>query len=196
MNVILNSEEYSENERKLVEKARLKAQPENYDSEDEVLRFDEEEDDYGEDEKDAMASDIDGLEPDLDLPNEKAWGKKKKDYYSTDYVDADYNSTSQIDNADAKLEEQEAKTLQKRLAEQLDEADFGLDLVVSKADDSKFDRDGEHIEADLSKLSKRQKKQLFEKESPEFMLLVADLEGNNFNLCLTCFHGPPGRTRC
>lgn len=169
-----SEEELSDGERKLLEKVHQKRQKENYDSEDEVMGFDEE------DEKDSMASDIEGLEEKFDLPNEKAWGKKKQAYYSTDYVDADYASASQKDIADAELEEQEARNLQKRIADQLDEADFGLDLVVSHKDDSEFEKDGENIKADLSKLSKRQKQELFEKESPEFKPLVNDFIGNIF----------------
>lgn len=40
--------------------------------------------------KDELAdSDIDGMEED-DLPNIKAWGKNKRLYYNTDYVDDDH----------------------------------------------------------------------------------------------------------
>lgn len=180
INEMLDSEEeFSENERKLLDKVSQKRQTENFDSEDEVMGFNNDE---SEDEKDFMASDIEGLEEDLDLPNEKAWGKKKKAFYSTDYVDADYASTSQKDIADAEMEEQEARNLQKQLAAQLDEADFGLDLVVSKENDVDFNENGEHIKADLSKLSKRQKQELLEKESPEFMPLIRDFDGNDFNI--------------
>lgn len=35
-------------------------------------------------------SDIEGMDDDDKLPDSKAWGKKKKDYYYTDYVDQDY----------------------------------------------------------------------------------------------------------
>ena len=184
MNEMVNSEEeYSENERKLLEKARQKRQPTNYDSEDEVMGFSDKEynNDENEEDKDSMASDIEGLEEGFDLPNEKAWGKKKKSYYSTDYVDPDYTSTTQKDVADAEMEEQEARNLQKRLAEQLDEADFGLDLVLTKDNDNaEFEKDSEHIKADLSKLSKRQRQEILEKESPEFLPLVIDFQGNIF----------------
>ncbi|OXU20615.1 hypothetical protein TSAR_014442 [Trichomalopsis sarcophagae] len=179
MDEMLDSEEeFSENERNLLEKVRQKRKPENYDSEDEVMGFKNEEydEDEDEEEKDSMESDIEGLGDDYDLPNEKAWGKKKKDFYSTDYVDADYASTSQKEIADAELEEQEARNLQKRLVEQLDEADFGLELIVSKEDASECNQDGEHIKTDLSKLSKRQKQELFEKESPEFLPLITDFQ--------------------
>ncbi|KAJ8666859.1 hypothetical protein QAD02_008521 [Eretmocerus hayati] len=126
--------------------------------------------------RDSMESDIEGLNEDPDLPNEKAWGKRKKDYYSTDYVDADYSSVSQREIAEAELEEQEARNLQKRLAEQLDEADFGLDLIIAHQDDVEDEKEGERVKTDLSKFSKRQKQELLEKESPEFMLLVSDFQ--------------------
>ncbi|XP_058791038.1 something about silencing protein 10 [Phymastichus coffea] len=175
MNAMVDSEEeLSDGERKLLEKIRQKRQKRNYDSEDEVMGFEDEDADEDEDERDSMASDIEGLEEKFDLPNEKAWGKRKQAYYSADYVDPDYTSVSQKDIADAEMEEQEARNLQKRIAEQLDEADFGLDLVISRKDDTDFDKDGEHIKTDLSKLSKRQKQELLEKESPEFVPLVTD----------------------
>lgn len=130
-----------------------------------------------------MESDIEGLEGnDDDLPDDRAWGQKKKSYYSTDYVDQDYSTSNQKDMLDAELEEQEARNIQKRLAEQLDDADFGLDLV-EVAERKEVFRDSEEIvKTDLSKLSKRQKEALLLKESPEFAALVSDFKGVHFFL--------------
>lgn len=33
------------------------------------------------------------LEDERKLPDERAWGKKKKSFYSTDFVDQDYEGT-------------------------------------------------------------------------------------------------------
>lgn len=76
--------------------------------------------------KDEMASDIEDEED--GLPDVKAWGKKKSTYYHTDFVDEDYAGITEDAAELARLEEQEARALQKRLVEQLDEEDFGLDL--------------------------------------------------------------------
>lgn len=180
---VSNSEdEYSEEEKRLLEKVRKKRTVDNYDSEDEVYGLqdegDEEEEEEDEGDDDSMKSDIEGLEEDDDLPDERAWGKKKRAFYSTDYVDQDYGSTNQQDIEAAELEEQEARNIQKRLAEQLDEADFGLDLIGAEKEESKDVDDGQQlVKTDLSKLSKRQKQALMLKESPEFSGLVTDLKG-------------------
>ncbi|XP_031827034.1 UTP3 small subunit processome component Sas10 [Nomia melanderi] len=182
MNEVTDSEdEYSENERKLLQKVRNNRPSEDYDSDYEVYGLQnknekDQDDTEDEEEADSMVSDIEGLQEDFDLPNEKAWGKKKKAYYSTDYVDPDYATTSQKDLADAEMEEEEAKNIQKRLAEQLDDADFGLDFIqTTKAKNEEIQENAEQfVKTDLSKLSKRQKQAIMEKESPEFIALVND----------------------
>lgn len=146
---------------------------ENYSSEDEVMGFDSDE---SENEND-MKSDTQDFEENFELPNEKAWGKKKKAFYSTDYVDADYDAVNQKDIVQAEIEEQEAKNLQKRLAEQFDDADFGLDFVVTKDDTSDLPDSNDLVKTDLTRLSSRQKQKLFEQESPEFLPLIQDLKG-------------------
>ncbi|KAL7302376.1 hypothetical protein TKK_0005035 [Trichogramma kaykai] len=146
----------------------------NFDSDDEVMGgLIPEEDDH-----DSIESDIEGLNTDFNLPNEKAWGKKKKAYYATDYVDPDYNSVSQKDIEEAEKEEEVATSLQKRLFEQIDENDFGLESFITT---SSTDGDDKHesykTKTDLDKLGKREKKIFFEKESPEFKPLLADFKG-------------------
>ncbi|KAF4521046.1 hypothetical protein B566_EDAN008118 [Ephemera danica] len=88
------------------------------------------------------------------------------------------------------MEEREAAIIQNRLAEQLKESDFSLDvfttnkksLEVSKTEERKIK---EQIKRDLTQLSKRQKLELLEKESPEFLSLLDLFKGyliklNNF----------------
>ncbi|XP_006622787.2 something about silencing protein 10 [Apis dorsata] len=184
INDITNSEEeYSENERNLLRKIRERQSSESYDSDYEVYGLHEENEqdqDNTENEiqTDSMESDIEGLREDFDLPNEKAWGKKKKDYYSTDYVDPDYATANQKDLVEAEMEEEEARNIQKRLAEQLDDVDFGLDIIqTTKNDNQKIYENAEQfIKSDLSKLSKRQKQAIMQKESPEFVVLVNDFK--------------------
>lgn len=184
MNEITDSEEeYSENERKLLQDVRTRHSSESYDSDYEVYKLtDDNKEDHVDTEDnvqtDSMESDIEGLEEDFGLPNEKAWGKKKRAYYSTDYVDADYSSITEKDLAVAELEEQEARNIQKRLAEQLDDVDFGLDFLQSKKSNNEEipENTKQIIKPDFSKLSKRQKQALMQKENPEFMALVNDFK--------------------
>lgn len=61
------------------------------------------------------------------MPNIKAWGKDKRNYYATDYVDPDYGGYQGKDAALADLEEQEARNIQIQLAQQLDDNDFSLE---------------------------------------------------------------------
>lgn len=138
-------------------------------------------DDDGDDaiEHDSMESDIERPQEDDDLPDERAWGKKKKAYFATDYVDADYATTNEKDMEKAELEEEMARKIQKNLAEQLDDADFGLDLLKSSISmkDNEIGDDKQIVKADLSTLSKRERQNLFQKENPEFQALAADFEG-------------------
>jgi U3 small nucleolar RNA-associated protein 3 len=172
---MLDSEKECLKKKKKMNKTSIDQQQTSYESEDEVMKFISEE--YNEDDienKDISISDIECLEH-FNVPNEKAWGTKKKSYYSTDYIDADYLSVSQKDISKAAFEEEESKNLQKQLTEYLDETDFGLDLIVS--DNFQFGKDNEHIKIDLNQLSKRQKHEFLEKESPELISLILDLHG-------------------
>lgn len=128
--------------------------------------------------KDEMASDI---EDDEDgLPDVKAWGKKKSTYYHTDFVDEDYAGITEDAAELARLEEQEARALQKRLVEQLDEEDFGLDLFqLPKEDTAEV---SEKISKDLSKLSKREKLKLLSKDSAELLELIDDFKAKMVEL--------------
>ncbi|CAK9815204.1 Something about silencing protein 10 [Anthophora quadrimaculata] len=180
-----SEEEYSENERRLLKKVQNRQSSDSYDSDYEVYGVHEENDEDQDDmenkeQTDSMESDIEGLQEDFDLPNEKAWGKKKRAYYSTDYIDPDYATISEKDLVEAEMEEEEARNIQKRLAEQLDDVDFGLDFLQSKkSNDQRVYEDTEQfIKTDLSRLSKRQKQVIMQKESPEFVALVNDFKGS------------------
>lgn len=79
---------------------------------------------------DIAVSDVEGQEDD-DLPDVRAWGKDKRKYYATDYVDPDYGGFQGNDATLAELEEEEARSLQKQLVQQLDDDDFNLDIFVT-----------------------------------------------------------------
>ncbi|XP_026499615.1 something about silencing protein 10 [Vanessa tameamea] len=166
--------EYSASEKQIMDKLR-KRKRQDSDSEDEVYAFSESDED-GEDKTDLgiADSDVEGQEKsDDDLPDSKAWGKKKRSYYSTDYVDQDYGGFGD-DEEDALMEEEEAKTIQKRLIEQLGEDDFTLDFFNKQV--AKNDEKETTIKSDITLMSKRQKLQLLEKESPEFLGLIDDFK--------------------
>lgn len=133
-------------------------------------------DDFGD--KFEADSDIDDGDDDDGIPDARAWGNKRRDFHSTDFVDQDYSSYNQREEELAEQEETEARAIQKRLAQQLEESDFSLDVFVtpeSKEKDSDKKKSNEiFLQKDLSQLSQRQKEQLFKKESPEFEGLVQD----------------------
>ncbi|EEB11683.1 Something about silencing protein, putative [Pediculus humanus corporis] len=172
-NVTDSEDDYSEEEKVLLEKARDSMREKDISTDEEVYGFDGSD---SEDENDKL-SDIDmgsDIEEEEKLPDERAWGKKKKSFYSTDFVDQDYDGIYQGQEAEiAELEEQEAKNIQKRLTEQLNEADFSISELVNLAEASES-ASKEIIQTDLSKLSKREKLDLVKKESPEFFALIQD----------------------
>lgn len=165
-----SEDEYSDDEKRLLKNLRDRNKDDD-DSEEEVYGFSESESDKN----DLADSDVEGKgDSEDDLPNLKAWGKQKRSFYSTDYVDQDYGGFGKDEQA-ATQEEQEARLLQTRLAEQLNDEDFSLDFFTSKKSDAKIETQTV-IQTDLSQMSKRQKLQWFEKESPEFSGLVEDFK--------------------
>ncbi|XP_013109074.1 something about silencing protein 10 [Stomoxys calcitrans] len=191
-----SDEEYSEEEKELLQEVR-KGRSKNESKQKQVLAFtdsEEEEDDeehddqLNEDDEDELGvadSDIEGAEQnDDDLPDTKYWGKKSSAYYNTDFVDQDYSSYNEKEEELAKLEGEEAKAIQLRLAKQLKEDDFKLDTAFKKSKKSKksstsepIDKSSTLLKADFSGLSKRERLELFEKDSPEFSGLIGDFEG-------------------
>ncbi|XP_045517519.1 something about silencing protein 10 isoform X1 [Pieris brassicae] len=166
------SESDTEKENKLLGKLKHHHDSESS-SEEEVYRFSESENESEKNDLEMADSDVEGQEKsDDDLPDSKAWGKKKRSYYSTDYVDEDYGGFGDDEDA-ALMEEEEAKNIQKRLIEQLEEDDFKLDFLTP-LQPAYSENEETVIKNDLSQMSKRQKLQLLEKESPEFAGLIED----------------------
>lgn len=185
--------EYDEQEKKLLRNIRTGKGKRDEEEDEEVLGFDEDEDYEDEDEEDDYPdirkfehdSDIEDKEDDDDLPDRKAWGSKARAFYGADYVDQDYDSLTAQEEERARLEEIEAKEIQQRLAKELNEADFSLDVFVpeqevveEKKGKKKKEKTEIKMKADLSDLSERQKRELFRKEAPEFDGLVEDFERN------------------
>lgn len=174
-----DNSDYNENEKILLSKVKRKRKDDS-DSVDEAI-FDvaSDEDTDSDDKSDIALSDIEDHTNEDDLPNVKAWGKDKRSYYSTDYVDQDYGGYAGKDALNADFEEEEAQNLQLQLAKQLEDEDFLLiDSVTKRSSDKKIrsNQVDELIKTDISNLTKRQQIQLLEKESPEFSNLVRDFE--------------------
>ena len=58
----------------------------------------------------------------------QAWGHSKTTFYSTDYIDDELGGSSDEDLAEE--EEKEIQNMQKRMAENLQEGDFGMELLM------------------------------------------------------------------
>ncbi|NP_001120049.1 something about silencing protein 10 [Xenopus tropicalis] len=151
------------------------------DSEDEVMPLDIHEEDEDDDDGDqsSMESDLEERRND-GLPDEMAWGQRKKIYYDTDY--AEYStkkvkkSKEEID-AEAEEEEEEAQNIQRRLAITLNEEDYGLDFIQEFGEKQSEEKQSEQkIVKDLNKMSEKEKRKLLKKESPELLELMQDLK--------------------
>lgn len=145
-----------------------------------------------EEEEEDMSIDMDmDMESDLEdrggvsgLPHEFAWGQRKQLYYGTDYGKAVAHSkaaqqSQQEVEAEEQEEEEEAQAIQKRLAQNLGEEDYGLDLLQAYTTDVQQPSEkepGQKIAKDLQTLSKKEQLKLLKKESPELLELIQDFE--------------------
>lgn len=62
--------------------------------------------------------------------DEKAWGRRKAAFYSTDYIDEDLGSDFGKSDEEAEEEEKEALRMQKAHAAQLDEVYLLIGLLL------------------------------------------------------------------
>ncbi|XP_053171333.1 something about silencing protein 10 [Scomber japonicus] len=155
---------------------QMESDPEELDDEEEVMPLDDSESE--EEEEADMESDLEG-QKDEELPNEMAWGTKKRMFYDSDYVTSKGKSKEDLE-AEEQEEEEEAKNIQKRLAENLSEEDYDLnffqDLAVEKKDEEKTAKKEERIVKDLKEMSQKEKLKLLKKESPELLELIQDFK--------------------
>uniref|UniRef100_A0A182P6M8 Sas10 C-terminal domain-containing protein n=1 Tax=Anopheles epiroticus TaxID=199890 RepID=A0A182P6M8_9DIPT len=208
-----SEDEYSEGEKELLKNVRQRRRND-YDEDDEmqqqaVLGFDddgenedEDGDDYDEEDdeepdfdeirKFEHDSDIDDKNDEDDLPDRYAWGKKAGAYYGTGYKDRDYDTLTAQEEELARLEEEEAMEMQKRLIRGMTDEDFAMDDLLF---DDEQEEEGKEVDlgegkpqkkgafsseevivikGDLSDLSESQRLELFRKESPEFDGLVKE----------------------
>ncbi|KAI7795069.1 something about silencing protein 10 [Triplophysa rosa] len=139
----------------------------------------EEDEEQGENDEEGtdMESDLEGKKYD-DLPNEMAWGSKKKIFYDSDYVTKKGKSLQEIE-AEDKEEEEEAQNIQRRLAANLSEEDYDLNLFEEFAAEVEAEKPvetEERIVKDLKTMSQKEKIKLLKKESPELLELIQDFK--------------------
>lgn len=146
--------DYNENEKNLLNKYRKS----NYQSDDEEpegvfnILSDGAESDNDDDEDMLVNSDIEGQEEDDDdIPHEKAWGRNKKAYYSSDYVNP--NTYNEKELQFGEFEAEEAKKLEGEVWQEM----FGMgvkDVDDDDEDDSDLDEEAVNPEKkDEDKLS-------------------------------------------
>ncbi|XP_059611600.1 something about silencing protein 10 [Phlebotomus argentipes] len=173
-----SDDEYGAREKQLLKKYR-DAQASASESEEEGV-FGLPEDDSMEDDSDfedktraeKFEADSDVMsEEDDDIPDDRAWGKKKSTFYNTDFVDQDYDTYTAREEELALLEEQETRKLQQRLTKQLSDAQFSLDVFLGS------DKEAQKKDDADAGPSKHQELVQFKKESPEFDALVDELLG-------------------
>ncbi|XP_074500263.1 something about silencing protein 10 [Sebastes fasciatus] len=161
---------------------QMESDEEELDDEEEVMALDdsESEDDEEEEEDEGtdMESDLEGKKED-DLPNEMAWGTKKKMFYDSDYITTKGKRQDELE-AEEQEEEEEAKNVQNRLAANLSEEDYDLnffqEFAVEEKDEKKTVDKEERIVKDLKQMSQKEKMKLLKKESPELLELIQDFK--------------------
>ncbi|XP_078104906.1 something about silencing protein 10 [Sander vitreus] len=161
---------------------QMESDQEELDDEEEVMALDdsesEEEEEEEEEEGTDMESDLEGKKEE-DLPNEMAWGTKKKMFYDSDYVTTKGKSQDELE-AEEQEEEEEARNIQKRLAANLSEEDYDLnffqEFAVEGKDENKTVEKKERIVKDLKQMSQKEKMKLLKKESPELLDLIQDFK--------------------
>ncbi|XP_077582099.1 something about silencing protein 10 [Stigmatopora nigra] len=189
-------DEFHENkiEKLLASGAHLHSDEDDLDDEEEIMALDasesdDDDDDYGdgyddyeneeEDEEDEgtdMESDLEAKVEEK-LPDELAWGTKKRSFYDSDYVTKKGKTLEELEAEDEE-EEEEAKKIQKRMAEQLSEDDYDLNFLQEFAKEEQTETTvvDKKIVKDLKQMSHKEKMKLLKKESPEFLELIQDLK--------------------
>lgn len=156
------------------------------DEEEEVLALDiaDEDDEEGDSAEDEEDDDDDGgssvqSETEAFADPSLSWGQRKKLYYDTDYGSKSRGRRSQQEvEEEEREEEEEAQLIQRRLAQALQEDDFGVTWVeaFAKPQVSQVDESETRVVKDLAKVSVKEKLKMLKKESPELLELIEDLK--------------------
>ncbi|KAL4843682.1 hypothetical protein H8958_019416 [Nasalis larvatus] len=107
-----------------------------------------------------------------------SWGQRKKLYYHTDYGSKSRGRQGQQEaEEEEREEEEEAQIIQRRLAQALQEDDFGVAWVEAFAKPvPQVDEAETRVVKDLAKVSVKEKLKMVRKESPELLELIEDLK--------------------
>ena len=134
---------------------------------------------------DDMESDMDDEDgEDIDEYDQvRSWGKTKKQFYGGHQYQNAYDDNLEKDDLDPnEAELQESKLLQIKQLEQMDDEDF-LDAFSNTTtkttklpEDSTKSKNVESIKLDVSRMSKKERLELFKNESPEFFGIVGDFQ--------------------
>ena len=152
--------------------------------EEEVLALDvaDEDDEDGEseegdDDDDGGGSSVQS-ETEASVDPSLSWGQRKKLYYDTDYGSKSRGrQTQQEVEEEEREEEEEAQLIQRRLAQALQEDDFGVSWVEAFAKPAPQVNEAETLVVkDLAKVSVKEKLKMLRKESPELLELIDDLK--------------------
>uniref|UniRef100_A0A3B4BL52 Sas10 C-terminal domain-containing protein n=1 Tax=Periophthalmus magnuspinnatus TaxID=409849 RepID=A0A3B4BL52_9GOBI len=158
--------------------ANLLARGVQMDSEEEELDDEEEGEEEDEDVEEGTDMESDLEEKKEELPDEMAWGKRKRMFYDTDYVTTG-KKPEELEQEE-KEEEEEAIKIQKRLAANLSEEDYDLnffqEFAVEEKDEEGPVKTEEKIVKDLKEMSQKEKMKLLKKESPELLELIQDFK--------------------
>ncbi|KAF6041113.1 hypothetical protein EB796_000592 [Bugula neritina] len=135
--------------------------------------------------KHSDSSESDLEEDDKIESRSKAWGKRRDDFYGADVsTKVDLGVSSGDEEAEARMEEEEARLQQQRLLSEIDESDYYL--FMDKPEDAAVSPDNTElaevsssgaavvIPTDLSTLSDKEKEALLKQKYPEFMDLMID----------------------
>lgn len=165
-----SDEEYTQRERKLLKKVQKNRKNEAESSDEEVMKFDDESD--SEPEKFVADSDLESADGNDKLPDSREWGGKKSMYYNADFQDTEHDYNEKEEEL-AMLEQQEALAIQKRLASELTDADFNLEMFSTPQQHPEEEK-VKKLKTDLSEMSLKRKLALLRTDSPEFEGLVKD----------------------
>lgn len=155
------------------------------DEEEEVLplNIDDGDDEDGESSEEEDGEDDDGgssvqSEAEASEDPSLSWGQRKKLYYDTDYGSKSRGRQSQQEvEEEEREEEEEAQIIQRRLAQALQEDDFGVAWVEAFAKPvPQVDEAETRVVKDLAKVSVKEKLKMLRKESPELLELIEDLK--------------------
>jgi len=118
------------------------------DDEDEILKLDTDDSDMEEDDdiegyheskhkqdsedNEDFFSEEESADGEEGLPSQKAWGRRKKEFYDSNLKDADHFENEEEEEIAVEEEEKEAMALQQRMVSHLDQEDFDFFLMLSR----------------------------------------------------------------